>query len=109
MYEIINNKKVVKGLGVISSFLEELQDKLLTNFGEIYNTYLVLKYDVDTKYYKVGLSIDDREECTQDIEVQYFVSSNFSMLRDVDWVREASYQDGTARYNLFFKIKKENK
>ena len=109
MYEIINGKKIVEGLGVVSSFLGELQDKLLTNFDEIHNTYLVLKYDADTRYYKVGFSIDDREEYTQDIEVRDFISNSFSRLRDIDWVRETSYQDGTAGYNLFFKIKKENK
>ncbi len=61
MYKIINGKKVVKGLGTVFSFLEDLQDKLLTNFDEIYPTFLVLKYDTDTKYYKIGFYIDDRD------------------------------------------------
>ena len=109
MYEIINDKKAVKGLGVVSSFLRELQYKLFNNFYHIYNTYLTLEYNENTLYYKVGFSIDDREEDTLDVEIRDFVSSNFNILRDIDWVRETSYQDGTARYNLFFKIKKENK
>ena len=84
MYKIIDSKNIITELGIVDSFLRELQYKLFNNFYHIYNTYLTLEYNENTLSCKV-------------------------ILRNVDWVRETSYQDGTARYNLFFKIKKENK
>ena len=109
MYKLIDSKNIITELGTVDSFLRELQYKLFTNFYHIYNTYLRLEYNETTLYYKVRFSIDDREEDILDVEIRDFVSSNFNILRNVDWVREASYQDGTARYNLFFKIKKDSK
>ena len=109
MYKIIDSKNTITELGTVDSFLGELQDKLFTNFYHIYNTYLTLDYNENTLYYKVVFSVDGREDDTFDVEIRDFVSSNFKILRNVDWVREATYQDGTARYNLFFKIKKDSK
>ncbi len=109
MYKIIDSKNTITELGTVDSFLGELQDKLVTNFYHIYNTYLTLDYNENTLYYKVVFSVDGREDDTFDVEIRDFVSSNFKILRNVDWVREATYQDGTARYNLFFKIKKDSK
>ena len=86
--------------------LIKLDSNIFGGVAVIKNTKGKFENTISSISYKKN---DDREEDTLDVEIRDFVSSNFKILRNVDWVREATYQDGTARYNLFFKIKKDSK